>query len=356
VTIDDAERLRTWQRELADAGWVGIHWPVEYGGRGASPTELVAYHEEMTRAGAPPLLGRAGITLVGPTLLAHGTEDQRARWMARILSGDDIWCQLFSEPDAGSDLASLRTSAVRCGESYIVSGRKIWSSYAQFADWGIALCRTDPEAANHRAISMIAVDMHSPGVEVRPVRQMTGDQEFCEVRFEDVTVHRTNLIGPEHHGWDVANTTLANERGASFIWREQMLLERAFRRLCDVARQRDQAGDAVVRQAIARVHIDLQLLTWWNRSTLASLARGQEVGVESSLVKLHWAGVSQRVSELSLRLLGASALAAPETDDHAVWMQSFLATRANSIMGGTNEIQRTIIGERVLGLPREPRA
>ncbi len=353
---DDAARLRAWQRDLAADRWVGIHWPVEYGGRGASPVELVAYHEEMANAEVPPLLGRAGISLVGPTLMVHGTDAQRARWMSRILSGDDVWCQLFSEPDAGSDLASLRTTATLIDDHYIVSGRKVWSSYAEFADWGIALCRTDPNAPNHRGISMIAIDMRSAGVEVRPLRQMTGDHEFCEVVLDRVVVERANLIGPEHDGWRVANTTLANERGASFIWREQLLLERALRRLAELVEERGVANDPTVRQAIAAVHGDVQILAWWNRATLAALARGGEIGLESSLVKLHWAGVSQRLAALSLRVLGAHALVTDDDEGPGAWVHSFLATRANSIMGGTSEIQRTIIGERLLGLAREPRA
>ena len=198
ATASEAATLREWQRTLHEGRWVGVHWPEEYGGRGASMAQVAVYNEELARAGAPPLLGRAGITLVGPTLLAHGTEEQRARWMPRILSGDDVWCQLFSEPDAGSDLAGLTTRAEKSGGVYRVSGQKVWSSYATYADMGIALVRTDAGAAQHKGISMLAIPMDAPGVDVRPLRQMTGEHEFNEVFFDDVEVPVGNLIGPEH--------------------------------------------------------------------------------------------------------------------------------------------------------------
>ena len=226
ATADDAGTLREWQRTLHAGRWVGVHWPVEYGGRGASLTQVAIYNEELARAGAPPLLGRAGITLVGPTLMAHGTEPQRVRWMPRILGADDVWCQLFSEPGAGSDLAGLSTRAEKSGGVYRVSGQKVWSSYATFADMGIALVRTDSDAPPHKGISMLAIPMNAKGVEVRPLRQMTGEHEFNEVFLDDVSIPVENLIGPENEGWRVANTTLANERGASFIWKEQVLLAR----------------------------------------------------------------------------------------------------------------------------------
>src|SRR5207244_8180252 len=198
--------LREWQRTMHAGGWVGVHWPVGHGGRGASPAQVAVYNEELARVGAPPLLGRAGVTLVGPTLMAHGTEEQRARWMPRILAADDIWCQLFSEPDAGSDLAGLSTRAEKRDGAYIVKGQKVWSSYAQFADWGIALVRTDPAAPKHKGISMLAVPMDAKGVDVRPLRQMTGESEFNEVFLDGVEVPVANLIGPENEGWGVAGT------------------------------------------------------------------------------------------------------------------------------------------------------
>jgi alkylation response protein AidB-like acyl-CoA dehydrogenase len=350
ATLDEATTLREWQRTLHAGGWVGVHWPVEYGGRGASLTQVAIYNEELARAGAPPLLGRAGISLVGPTLMAHGTEEQRVRWMPRILGGDDIWCQLFSEPGAGSDLASLSTRADKSGGTYRVTGQKVWSSYATFADLGIALVRTDPNAPAHKGISMLAIPMDAKGVDVRPLRQMTGESEFNEVFLDDVAVPVDNLIGPENEGWRVANTTLANERGASFIWKEQVLHEVAIDALAKACARRGCSRDPVVRQRLARSWIDVEIFRLHNARTLARLARGDEIGAESSLVKLFWAGLSQRLYDTATDVLGPGSLA-----DGEPWARGLLATRANSIMGGTSEIQRNIIGERLLGLPREPR-
>ena len=358
ATSEDAATLRTWQRTLHDDGWVGIHWPVEYGGRGASYAQVAIYNEEFARAGAPPLLGRAGVSLVGPTLMTHGTEAQRQRWMRRILSGDDVWCQLFSEPDAGSDLASLATRAEQRGGSYVVSGQKVWSSYARFADWGIALVRTDPTAPLHKGISMLAIPMDAPGVDIRPLRQITGESEFNEVFLDEVEVPLENVIGPEHEGWKVANTTLANERGATFVWKEQVLHEVAIDLLAKDCERRGRLGDPVVRQRLAQAWIEVELFRLHNQRTLTRLANGEEIGAESSVVKLFWAGMSQRLVDTAVAVLGPDALLLPG-DDHAVgggrWAHALLAVRANSIMGGTSEIQRNIIGERLLGLPREPR-
>jgi alkylation response protein AidB-like acyl-CoA dehydrogenase len=356
---DEAEILRTWQKTLHAARWVGIHWPVEHGGRGASAAQVAIYNEELARANAPGVLGRAGITLVGPTLMAHGTDEQRARWIPRILAGDDVWCQLFSEPDAGSDLAGLTTRAERHGDVYRVTGSKVWSSYAQFANWAIALCRTDPDAAKHQGISMLAVPMDAPGVEIRPLRQITGKSEFNEVFLDDVEVPVEHCIGPEHGGWQVANTTLANERGTTFIWKEQVLLEQAIAVLSATAQERGASDEPQLRQRLAQSRIELEIFRLHNRDTLGRLARGEAIGAESSVVKLFWAGLSQRLYETAVAVLGADGLHAVSADgavDDGRWVLGLLQSRANSIMGGTSEIQRTIIGERLLGLPREPRA
>jgi alkylation response protein AidB-like acyl-CoA dehydrogenase len=357
-TPEEADVLRDWQRVLHEARWVGIHWPVEYGGRGASLAQVAIYNRELARVDAPPLLGRAGIGLAGPTLMAHGTQEQRRGWMPRILGGDDVWCQLFSEPDAGSDLASVSTRAERRGDTYRVTGRKVWSSYARFADWGIALVRTDPSAPSHRGISMLAIPMTADGVEVRPLRQMTGESEFNEVFLDDVEVPVEHLIGPEHEGWKVAGTTLANERGATFVWKEQVLLEVAIDRLLKTCARRGLLTDPLVRQRLAQAWIEVELFRLHNQRTLARLSRGEAIGPESSLVKLFWAGMSQHLYETAMAVLGVDALLMPD-DDHVVdggrWVLGLLASRANSIMGGTSEIQRNIMGERLLGLPREGR-
>ncbi len=357
-TPEEAELLRAWHRTLHADGWVGIHWPVEYGGRGASPAQTAIYNQELARADAPPLLGRGGLSLVGPTLMAHGSEEQRRRWIPRILAGDDVWCQLFSEPDAGSDLASLTTRAEKRDGVYVVNGQKVWSSYAEFANWAIALVRTDPSAPNHRGISMLAIPMTAKGVDIRPLRQITGKCEFNEVFLDAVEVPVENLIGPEHEGWRVTNTTLANERGASFVWKEQVLLELAMDHLIRTGASRGRLADPHVRQRLAQSWIDVEIFRLHNARTLTRLASGKELGAESSIVKLFWAGMSQRLYETAVDALAPDAILMPGTDgavDGGRWVLGLLQSRANSIMGGTSEIQRNIIGERILGLPREPR-
>ena len=335
ATPADAGVLREWQRSLHAGGWVGLHWPAAYGGRDASPAEVAIYNEELARAGAPPLLGGVGVTLVGPTLIAHGTDEQRKRWMPRILGADDVWCQLFSEPGAGSDLAGLSTRADKRGDVYVVTGQKVWCTHAQFADWGVALVRTDPSAPKHKGISMLAVPMRAAGVEVRPLRQMTGESEFNEVFLDEVEVPDENLIGPENDGWRVAATTLANERGGAFIWREQVRAEVASESLRKTCAEAGLGSDPRVRQRLVRSWIDVELFG--------------RAGGEPSLVKLRWAGASQGLYETACDLLGPEPLVSGE------WTHGLLSSRANSIMGGTSEIQRNIIGEQLLGLPREPR-
>jgi alkylation response protein AidB-like acyl-CoA dehydrogenase len=356
-SFEEAETLRSWQRTLHSGRWVGIHWPVEYGGRGSSPTQVAVYNEELARARAPQILGRAGVNLVGPTLIAHGTSEQRDRWLERILAAEDIWCQLFSEPGAGSDLASLSTRAERRGRTYYLTGQKVWTSYARFAQWGIGLVRTDPKAPKHRGISMLAVPMDAPGVQVRPLRQITGESEFNEVFFDGVPVPAENLIGREHDGWRVAGTTLANERGTSFVWKEQVLQEVALDRLWRTCVERGLADDPVARQRLAQSWIDVEIFRLHNVRTLGRLARGETVGPESSLVKLHWTETTQRMAESAAAILGPEALlsqGSPRAIDGGRWARAVLWSRAASIAGGTSEIQRNIIAERVLGLPREP--
>ncbi len=359
TTRDEAEVLREWQRTLHEGRWVGIHWPVEYGGRGSSPAETAIYNEELARVAAPPLLGRGGIGLVGPTLIAEGTEKQRRQWMPRILNCDDVWCQLFSEPNAGSDLASLTTRADKRDGVYVVNGQKLWSSYARFANWAIALVRTEPNVPSHRGISMLAIPMTAEGVEVRPLRQITGDSEFNEVFLDNVEVPLENLIGPEHEGWQVAGTTLANERGASFIWREQVLHKVAMDQLIERCASRGRLGDTLVRQRLMQSWIEVEILRLHNAGTLARLARNEVLGPKSSLVKLFWAAMSQRLYETAIVALVPESLLMAGDDgavDDGRWAIGLLASRANSIMGGTSEIQRNIISERLLGLPKEPRA
>jgi alkylation response protein AidB-like acyl-CoA dehydrogenase len=298
------------------------------------------------------------VNLVGPTLIAHGTEDQRRRWLRKILSAEEIWCQLFSEPGAGSDLAGLSTKAERRGDSYFVTGQKVWTSYARFADFGIGLVRTDPAAPKHKGISMLAIPMQSKGIEVRPLRQITGESEFNEVFFDEVEVPVENLIGVEHDGWRVAGTTLANERGTSFVWKEQVLHEVARDLLWRRAIERGDTASPLVRQKLAQSWMDVEIFRLHNARTLTRLSRGEQIGPESSIVKLFWTEMSQRLYENAGSILGMDGLVAPEDPgavDRGRWARGMLWSRAASIAGGTSEIQRNIIAERILGLPREPK-
>jgi alkylation response protein AidB-like acyl-CoA dehydrogenase len=354
--FNQAETLREWQRLLASGRWVGVHWPVEYGGRGASLVQVAIYNEELARAHAPQILGRAGVNLVGPTLMAHGTDQQKQEWLSKILAAEHIWCQLFSEPGAGSDLAGLSTKAEKRGDTYFVTGQKVWSSYAKFADFGIALVRTDSSAPKHKGISMLAVPMKETGIDVRPLRQITGESEFNEVFFDEVPVPAENLIGIENDGWRVAGTTLANERGTSFVWKEQVLHEVAREMLLKRAIERGDYDDPLVRQKIAQSWIEVEIFRLHNARTLTKLDKGEQIGPESSIVKLFWSEMSQKLAETAGSILGEDGLVMwddASAVDHGRWARAMLWSRAASIAGGTSEIQRNIIAERILGLPRE---
>ena len=337
---------RRWQATLADARWVGIHWPHEYGGRGASPVEVALFNTEYSRARAPQLVNRVGVNLAGPTLLAHGTDEQKRRWLAPLLRADVIWCQLFSEPDAGSDLASLTTRATPVDGGWSVSGQKVWTSYAQFARWGICLARTDPDGPRHRGISYLVVDMAADGVEIRPLVQITGEAEFNEVFLDDVFVPRDHLVGTENDGWAVANTTLAHERGTSFPFKEQVVHEVYLAELYADAARTGLLDDPKVSDELAQAFVELRVLLLHNWRTLSRLARGQAPGPESSWVKLAWTDMTQHLSEAALDVVGPAAPLAGR------WQRQWLWSKAASIAGGTSEVQRTIIAERLLGLPK----
>ncbi|MCB9372182.1 MAG: acyl-CoA dehydrogenase family protein [Microthrixaceae bacterium] len=337
---------RRWQATLAEGAMVGIHWPSAYGGRDATPVQVALYNMEYARARAPQPVNRVGINLAGPTLLARGTDEQRARWLPAILDASEIWCQLFSEPDAGSDLASLATRAERVDGGWRVSGQKVWTSYAGVARWGIALVRTDPEAPRHRGISYLVVDMTAPGIEVRPLVQITGEAEFNEVFLDDVFVPDDQLVGGLHDGWAVANTTLAHERGTAFPFKEQVVHEVYLDELYERAAALGRLDDPSVADELAQVFVELRLLRLHNWQTLSSLGRGREPGPESSVVKLAWTTMTQHLSDTALVVEGpGSVLAGP-------WGRQWLWSQAAGIAGGTSEIQRTIIAERMLGLPR----
>ncbi len=345
--------LVDWQRQMAAGGWVGVHWPPEYGGRGATTTENYVLQEELARAQAPEVIGRIGVNLVGPTLIHYGSAAQRARHLPRIRAADELWCQLFSEPDAGSDLAALRCRAVRDGDHFVVSGQKVWTSYAQFADWGILLARTDPATRGGRGISFLIVDMHAPGITVRPLRQMTGSDEFNEVFLEEVRVPAANLVGALHAGWTIAQTTLSHERGTSprqLVVHRILLVE-----LLALARRSGADRDPIIRQQLAQACIEVEMTKLHNWRTLTQLRRTGTPGPESSLVKLFWSEMSQRLHDVAMQILGVHGQHWPG-EPRAVaggrWLRSYMYYRAASIFAGTNEVQRNIIAQRVLGLPR----
>src|SRR5882757_3863699 len=346
---------RAWQAKLAADRWVGIHWPEAYGGRGASPVQVAIFNMEYARSRALQPINRVGINLAGPTLLAHGTDDQKQRWLPAILTADEIWCQLFSEPDAGSDLASLKTRAVRVDDGWLLSGQKVWTSYAQFARWGICLARTDADAPKHKGISYLVVDFTAPGIEVRPLVQITGDAEFNEVFLDEVFIPDDQLVGALHNGWAVANTTLAHERGTAFPFKEQVVHEVYLDELWQLAAARSLLDDVEIADALAQSFVELRVLRLHNWRTLSRLSKGIEPGPESSYVKLAWTDMSQHMAEAALAVVGEAAPLwgeASENPDGGRWQRQWLWSKAASIAGGTSEVQRTIIGERLLGLPR----
>jgi alkylation response protein AidB-like acyl-CoA dehydrogenase len=338
--------LRSWQGRLAAGRWVGVAWPEAYGGRSAGPVEHFIVQEELARARAPELVGRIGINLAGPTLLVHGTEDQKSRWLSQILTGEELWCQLFSEPGAGSDLASLTTRATptATNEGWILNGQKVWTSYAQFADWGVCLARTDPDAPKHKGISYLVVDMHAPGVEVRPLRQLTGDEEFNEVFFTDVFIPADHLVGPLNEGWRVANSTLSHERGTNP--RQLVIHIQLLEELLRDANDHGLFDDRRTAQRLAQSYVETKLFQLHNWRSVSRLAHGREPGPEGSSLKLYWSEMSKRLHDVGMSVLG------PDAPLIGQWQRSWLYYQGSSIWAGTNEIQRNIIGERVLGLPR----
>ncbi len=352
---EEFEWGRKWQARLAADRWVGIHWPEVYGGRGATPVQVAIFNMEYARSRAPQPVNRNGINHCGPTILAHGTDEQKARWIPRILSAEEIWCQLFSEPGSGSDLASLTTRGIATEGGWVLEGQKVWTSYAQFSRWGIALVRTDPDAPKHKGISYLVVDMTSPGIDIRPLVTITGEAEFNEVYFDEVFVPSDCLVGGLNQGWAVANTTLAHERGTTFPFKEQVVHEVYLNELYALAAELGTLDDIEVSDALAEAAVKLRVLRQHNWRTLTRLTHGEEPGPESSVVKLTWADMTQTLSDAALSVLDASA---PLWGDAAgnpmagKWQRQWLWSKAATIAGGTSEIQRTIIGDRILGLPR----
>ena len=347
VEYGEPERIpaaKAWQRKLYEAGFVAMRWPREYGGQGADVLEQTIVDDELVRAGAPGLIGLLGVEMLGPTLIEWGTPEQKRRFLPPVLTADEIWCQGYSEPGSGSDLASLRTRAELDGDHFVVNGQKVWTSYAHLADWMFCLVRTDPEAAKHAGISYLLIDMRSAGITVRPLVQMTGDAGFNEVFFEDVHVPRANLVGGLHQGWQVANSTLRHERnmlGSSA--RTQQLLH-AVQRL---ARRRGTADDGAVRQRLANLAIRVEAMRLHAYRELTDAARGRPPGLPALVTKLVSTELNHDLAELALDLLGAQGLGTG-----GLWSFELMFTLGMIIGGGTSQIQKNIISERGLGMPR----
>ena len=339
---------REWSRRLYEAGYVGLTWPKEYGGAGAPYSYQAIFLEETARAEAPQHIGVIGLGMAGPTIIAHGTEEQKLRYLQEILSAEEIWCQGFSEPGAGSDLASVRTAAELRDGHFVVNGQKVWSSFAHLADWCILVARSDPSSERHAGLTYLIVDMHSPGVEVRPLRQITGEAEFNEIFFTDVEVPRENLLGEIGEGWAVAMTTLLHERG-TLGFALTGALDAAVRNLIALARERG-VDDPLLLDRVAQEWIELQALKFTNYRALTQLMKTGIPGPEGSVAKLHWSESNQRLTKLALEILGDDAQVTG--GGRGDWQYQQLRSRGNTIEAGTSEILRNIIAERVLGLPR----
>ncbi len=361
LAIDQATvRLLTdWQRRLWEAGYLGLSWPKEYGGQGASMIEGAIFNEEMARVRAPAPLNELGLSMGGPTILEHGTEDQKRRFLPKILSCEEIWCQGFSEPVSGSDLAALGTRAVIDGDHFVVNGQKVWTSLGLISDWCMLLVRTDADAPKHRGISYLLVDMHSPGVTVRPLQQITGEAEFNQMFFDEVRVPRENLLGPLNGGWGVALTTLMNER-ATLALATVMRFRNVFDDLAELGRRVIREGTCtldprVIRQTLAQFYVEVESMKYLAYRNFSKLTRGGTPGPEGSISKVLWSELNQRMNEFALVLQGPRA-ALSAGSNHAVddgrWQYALLRSRGNTIEEGTSEIQRSIIAERLLRLPK----
>ena len=361
---DEGERAMfrlEWERKLHAGGWSGINWPKDYGGRGATLVERAIFAEEMARARAPEGLNIVGHNLVGTTLLRHGTEAQKQRFLPKIIASEEVWCQGFSEPGAGSDLASVRTKAERRGDKFIVNGQKIWTSFAQYSHWCFALVRTDPDAAKHKGLSFLLIDMASPGISIRPLRQISGESEFNETFFDDVEVPVENIVGEINDGWRIAMTTLAYERGPEDALGRQIRFKQELDKLLTtLSAQRRGAGTAIddphVRQQLARSVTEVEVMRLNSLRTFSKYLNGEERGPDASLIKLYWSHAAQRLYETALDALGPLAPLA-SGDSHAPaggrFELSWLQSKAFTIYSGSSEIQRNIIGERMLGLPKQ---
>lgn len=355
--VDLQERivfLKDWTRKLDEAGYAGLNWPKEYGGAGATLMEQVIFNEEIAHRKAPRAYNGIAIGMVGPTLIEVGTEEQKQRYIPKMLNCEEIWCQGYSEPDSGSDLASLQTRAVQDGDEFVINGQKVWTSYAHDAAFCFLLVRTDPDVPKHKGLSCFIVDMKSPGITIHPLQQITGESEFNEVFFENVRVPRENLVGELHNGWMVGIGLLMHERATTSIL-GQADVQVLIRELMELARQRGRNEDAVIRQRLAQLYIESEALKGFGFRNLTKRLRGLPPGPEGSAHRLGLTLLAQRAQELAMELQGPYAQIMHGTSqaiNDGAWQFSFLRSRASTIAGGTAEIQRNIIAERVLGLPK----
>lgn len=345
-TVDTLEPLRGWNRILADAGWAAPAWPAEFGGRDAGIDEQMAYLKVMSAAGAPGPINAIGVANIAPAIMQYGSDEQKDRFLRPLLRGDEIWSQGMSEPDAGSDLASLRTSAVLDGDAFVVNGQKTWNSLGQFADWCQLYVRTDPSSSKHRGMSCLLVDLRSPGIEVRPIRSITGSSSFSELFFSDVRVPRSGLLGPQDDGWTVAMTTLSYERAG--VARLHLMLAKRLGELLAEPGVAAALADPNLRDRVAGIHTDIACMRWMTDRALTQQKQGQPAGATGSLAKLAWGRADQKLAALAVDLVGASAMV------EGRWSTNLSSARQTSIAGGTTEINLNIVAEHGLGLPREP--
>jgi alkylation response protein AidB-like acyl-CoA dehydrogenase len=367
-TLDER---KAWHRTMYDAGYIGMLWPREYGGRGATPMQQAIVQDEMAHASAPPPINGLGIGFIGPTIIVHGTEAQKQRYLPKILTAEEIWCQLYSEPNAGSELAGLKTRAEDAGDHFVVNGQKIWTSSGPIADWGILLARTDLKAPKHKGISCVLFNMRQPGVEVRPLKQITGSSLFSEVFMTNARAETSDLIGKLNGGWEIAQTTLGYERGANSLGRVTRYLT-AFHQLVKSAKELTRNGktlieDPVVRAKLGKVFAELEVQRYAALRVLSALSKGQPIGAASSITKLSYTEFEKRYYEICLEILGpwGQLMSAPDdvveevstsSGEPGTFATAFLWSRAGTIYSGSSEIQKNVIGERVLGLPKEVRA
>jgi alkylation response protein AidB-like acyl-CoA dehydrogenase len=347
-----------WEKLLGKDRWLGMAWPEQYGGRGASFAEQVIFNEEYAKANAPARISFFGEGLFAPTLLAYGTDDQKRRFLPTIQSVDELWCQGYSEPDAGSDLANVQTRAVLDGDQWVINGQKVWTTLAHHAQWCFCVTRTDPNSTGHAGLSYLLIPMDQPGVEVRPLRQMTGTAEFNEVFFSDARTDGANVLGRVNDGWKVAMATLGFERGTAFL-SQQLGFQRELAEVIDTARSTGATVEPVVRQALADSYVGVQIMKFNGMRMLTSLVHRGVLGPESSIGKLYWSTWHRTLGERAIRILGPHAMLVRDATDGGYELDElhriFMFSRSETIYAGSSEIQRNIIGERVLGLPREPR-